>query len=287
MVQDGIVVCAEWVPGIVPDRMCALLNSALSFSLTTVIFAIITSLAVAMVVILALLIIQKERQEAPALFALVFVVGLIATITGYVMGNARVSPIGDAAPVLLGGMGALFVFGVIQKHISPVLACAVATAFALPFLAGLDAGSINREGYHAQTAAVAPSAPQKVELQIRVAQAVEPSVSLRYGNAPAPAGHSEVEVQMSDELVKKLCLSSGEPEDCEAQQEKFVFHPNYRLRDDLERYLVQGSRAADWNAGLLDGLTLVPRDGTALSVEDHEFYEQRLRGQVLQHLGGQ
>jgi hypothetical protein len=77
--------------------------------------------------------------------SLVFVFAFIATITGYVTGNSRTTVTGDVLPVLLTGLGALFVLGFVNSRVDTSLAGTAIFSFTACLFLSIVVGSLNRE----------------------------------------------------------------------------------------------------------------------------------------------
>jgi hypothetical protein len=74
-----------------------------------------------------------------------FVVAFIAVIAGQLTGVSREAAIGDIAPVLLTGLGALFAASIFQEKVNTALSGLIALTFATTFHLGVTMGADQRE----------------------------------------------------------------------------------------------------------------------------------------------
>ncbi len=144
-------------------RLMFLLCSGYLGTLPIITFAAVGALVALLIGALAAI---AARGASPIItFAgLCWVTGFIAVLAGYATGNARETVVGDVVPVLLSGVGALFVYAVLQKTANAVLTSGLTLSFATTFYVGLEAGSEHRaEVMRAQTSA---QIAQSVEVTI-------------------------------------------------------------------------------------------------------------------------
>lgn len=87
-----------------------------------------------------------------------FTFGLVAFLTGYISGNSRSTVTGDLLPALLGGLGALFMLGVVQDRIDRSFLAAAVLGFALFTFMGLNIGAAIRTNTEAAGAAASKTA---------------------------------------------------------------------------------------------------------------------------------
>lgn len=126
---------------------------------------------------------QRRRAEFESREALVlFTFGFVALLTGYISGNSRETVTGDVLPVLLGGLGALFMLGVVQDRIDRSFLAVAVLGFALFTFMGLNIGAAKRVNAELELAADAAQATAAIEAAANRLEAAAKQIEAAAGN---------------------------------------------------------------------------------------------------------
>lgn len=123
-----------------------------------------------------------------------FVLTFLAFISGHLTGNTRETVIGDVAPALLAGSGALFALSFLQSRIQPLFAGYLAFVFASFFFFGVVLGGHHRELAKSAEATRSQHDPQLRAVEIETPPRL-PTEDSFGSNLPSPAGDSSPEVE--------------------------------------------------------------------------------------------
>lgn len=113
-------------------------------SSSTVLVAFVLAIAVLFLSSIIFRILPQQRQHAALGAGVAFVAAFIGFLTGHVTGNSRTAVVGDITPVLLAGVGGLFVLSLSHERINSFLAGTFVMAFGMTFFQGTVLGSYHR-----------------------------------------------------------------------------------------------------------------------------------------------
>lgn len=165
-------------------------------------FAIAAGIAV--LAFLLLVSVKSLRPHLQIVVSVGFVVALVAFFAGYLTTNTREMAFDAIAPVLLTGLGALFIYSVFKAKIHPVFAGYLTVVFALVFFSGSVLGSNHRDTY-GQTAGV-----QSTSVEVSPTEQAAPTETAVASTQPDPTAASAGEPATVRFVPREMGASTDE-----------------------------------------------------------------------------
>lgn len=115
-----------------------------------VLLALCFALAMSMLAAVAVLVFRRSRPTEDGdppisnYVLIFFTLPLVALLAGHMSGSARETVIGAVTPVLMSGVGFLFLFSVVQGKLPVAFAASCVLAFSVSFYAGVNMGAWHR-----------------------------------------------------------------------------------------------------------------------------------------------